>query len=91
MKELPTSGRWTNLRPIIPADYGYLFSLFTEPRTLFRWNLRGRIPSVEEFPSLLWENVLTQSIIERSVDHRPVGLAGSCRVPNEGRRGPSDI
>jgi RimJ/RimL family protein N-acetyltransferase len=74
-RPLPTSGRWTSLRPVSPADYGFLFDLFTAPAVLHSWNLRGRVPSFEEFPTVLWDRVLTQFMIIQRATGEPIGLA----------------
>lgn len=72
---LVTKGRWTSLRPVNPGDYGWLFDLFTDSSNLHSWNLRGRVPSYEEFPGLLWDRVLVQFAVIANSTNAPIGLA----------------
>lgn len=67
-------GRRVALRPVVPADYEFLFTLSTSPEITYRWRTRGHTPSPENFQSMLWDGVLCQFIIERATDGEPLGL-----------------
>jgi RimJ/RimL family protein N-acetyltransferase len=73
-RPLVLSGRWVHLEPVTPAHYGYLFELFTDPGVLHSWNFRGRVPSTEDFPGLLWDRVLTQFMVVSAGTEEPLGL-----------------
>jgi RimJ/RimL family protein N-acetyltransferase len=84
------------LRPVEPSDLPFLYRLATEGETAERWRYRGATPDRQTFAAQLWDNVLTQSIVERVADSTLVGLvcaynanlrdgfvylAGVCDVP----------
>jgi RimJ/RimL family protein N-acetyltransferase len=73
--QLMTEGaHHVRLRPVEPGDLPFLYRLATEGETAERWRYRGATPDRQTFANQLWENVLTQSIVERAADHRLVGL-----------------
>jgi RimJ/RimL family protein N-acetyltransferase len=67
-------GRRVFLRPIQRADYDYLYQLYVDPESAFRWRLRGATPDPRSFESVLWEQVLVQFLIVKRDDSRPMGL-----------------
>jgi acyl carrier protein/RimJ/RimL family protein N-acetyltransferase len=69
------AGSRVRLRPVEPADLAFLYRMATEGETGERWRHRGAVPNPQSFAERLWDGVLTQSIIERIGDSRPVGLA----------------
>jgi RimJ/RimL family protein N-acetyltransferase len=84
------------LRPVEPADMPFLYGLATEGETAERWRYRGATPDRQTFANQLWDNILTQSVVERVADGQLVGLvcaynanhrdgfvylAGVCDVP----------
>jgi RimJ/RimL family protein N-acetyltransferase len=84
------------LRPVEPGDMPFLYGLATEGETAERWRYRGATPDRQTFANQLWDNVLTQSVVERVADRQLVGLvcaynanqrdgfvylAGVCAVP----------
>jgi RimJ/RimL family protein N-acetyltransferase len=70
----PEGARHVRLRPIEPSDMPWLYRLATEGETAERWRYRGATPDRQTFANQLWDNVLTQSVVERVADHRLVGL-----------------
>jgi RimJ/RimL family protein N-acetyltransferase/acyl carrier protein len=69
------AGSRVRLRPVEPTDLSFLYRLATEGETGERWRHRGAVPDPQSFAQRLWDGVLTQSIVERLADSRPVGLA----------------
>ena len=67
-------GRRVALRPVRRQDYEYLYQLAVDPRSAFRWRLRGVTPDPRTFESSLWDQVLVQFVITRRSDDRPIGL-----------------
>jgi RimJ/RimL family protein N-acetyltransferase len=67
-------GRRVALRPILRSDYEYLYRLFVDPETAFRWRLRGATPDTRSFESVLWEQVLVQFLIVAPNSGQPLGL-----------------
>ena len=65
------------LRPVVPADYEYLFRLATNPEVGFRWRTQGATPNPATFPETLWRDVLVQFIGENRATGEPIGLV-SC-------------
>lgn len=74
--EVPTlapalMGQRVELRPVVPEDYPYLFSLSLDPRICFRWRLRNTTPSFEGFVAGLFQGILAQFlVVERSTGER---------------------
>jgi len=70
----PEGAHHVRLRPVEPSDLPFLYRLATEGETAERWRYRGVTPDRQTFANQLWDNVLTQSIVERVADHRAIGL-----------------
>lgn len=66
-------GKWVALRPLMPGDHEFLYRIAVDPRMIVRWRLRGTTPSPEQFPHLLWQNVLAQFVVERVSDRMAIG------------------
>jgi RimJ/RimL family protein N-acetyltransferase len=62
------------LRPVLPADYEYLYRLLVGPGLGLRWRLRGVTPTPQDFPAYLGQGVLVQYIAEDRQSRQPVGL-----------------
>jgi hypothetical protein len=57
-------GRRVRLRPVGPADYGFVATLETHPAVHFRWRHRGTTPSPERLIASLWEGALVVFLVE---------------------------
>jgi RimJ/RimL family protein N-acetyltransferase/acyl carrier protein len=68
------TGRHVRLRPIMPADYEYLYVLTTHEKLGWRWRYRGATPSPELFQQQLWQGVAAQFVIEHVGDQKPIGF-----------------
>lgn len=66
-------GRHTRLRPLLPADYDFIYRLSMQGESLWRWRYRGATPSPQLFQSSLWEGVLAQFVVEDR-RQRSIGL-----------------
>ncbi len=82
-------GRRARLRPVGPADYGFVSALELDPEVHFRWRHRGATPSPERLISSLWDGALAVFLVEHRPSDTPVGLvvsyqpdfrAGTCSV-----------
>jgi RimJ/RimL family protein N-acetyltransferase len=71
-----TPGR-VRLRPVDPNDIPFLYALATEGETGERWRYRGATPDPKVFAAQLWDGVLAQFVVERSVDGSPVGIVSA--------------
>jgi RimJ/RimL family protein N-acetyltransferase len=67
-------GRHVALRAIRRPDYDYLYQLAVDPRSAFRWRLRGVTPDPRSFETSLWEQVLVQFAITQHDNDRPIGI-----------------
>jgi RimJ/RimL family protein N-acetyltransferase len=67
------TGRRVHLRPIVEADYGFLFALETDEEMGYRWRHRGETPSPEVFVRDLWMNALVQFVVCGNHDDEPIG------------------
>ncbi len=65
------------LRPIAEPDLPSLYASALDPQWSHRWRYRGSTPSFADFASGLFAGVLSQYLIERTLDGRVVGLT-SC-------------
>lgn len=70
-----TRGRHVSLRPIMPEDLDFLYLLFTDPETGFRWRLRGSTPPRAVFEQALWEQVHAQFLIVSNKQGARAGIA----------------
>ena len=61
------------LRPVLPEDAAFLYSLVMDQTTGVRWRTRGVVPSFEIFVRELWVDVLTQFVVEDIRSNAPVG------------------
>lgn len=75
------NGRRVTLRPVTRRDYDYLYELAVDPRSSFRWRLRGTTPDPRSFEQLLWDQILVQFLVVRSQTQQPIGLV-SCFAPD---------
>jgi RimJ/RimL family protein N-acetyltransferase len=66
--------RHVRLRAVEPNDIPFLYRLATEGETAERWRYRGSTPDPQTFAAHLWEGVLAQFLVERTVDGAPIGL-----------------
>lgn len=67
-------GPRVRLRPCVPTDYAYLFSLGSSPENCIRWRHRGTTPSFEAFVQLLFEETLAMFVVELRGTARPIGM-----------------
>jgi RimJ/RimL family protein N-acetyltransferase len=68
------AGRLTQLRPIHPDDYEFLYQIAIAPENGFRWRYRGAIPDRAEFVKGLTRGALVQFVVERMATSESVGL-----------------
>src|SRR5438105_2978373 len=74
----PLETRHIRLRAPNPTDAGWLHNASLTGDVLFDWRFRGATVSPEAFQRSLWQNVLTQFIVDgaRST-RRPIGLVSA--------------
>lgn len=70
----PDPARRVRIRPVDPSDIPYLYRLATDGETGDRWRYRGATPDPKAFAAQLYDGVLAQFIVERTVDGRPIGM-----------------
>jgi RimJ/RimL family protein N-acetyltransferase/acyl carrier protein len=70
----PLSSRRTRQRPVVAADYAYLWDLARSDGDAVLGRERGRVVSPERFATALWQGVLAQHIILDAATAAPVGL-----------------
>lgn len=70
----PLVGRRVVLRPPLPSDYEWLYTTACDPRVSLQWRLRGTVPSLDAFLTLLWQGTDAQHVICRKNDGTRVGL-----------------
>jgi len=75
------AGRRVAIRPVFPADGGFLYAIATAPETAYKWRFRGSSPSPEQFSGQLWADVLSQRIVVQREAGTPIGLV-VCHSPN---------
>lgn len=63
------------LREVGQADYNFLFGLLTDDEQRDLGRLRSSSISPEQFPSFIWDGVLTQSMLVDGATGEPFGLA----------------
>jgi len=51
------------LRPLVAADYEFVFRLETSADNIDRWRFRGATPSPERFTRALWDGVLASFVV----------------------------
>jgi RimJ/RimL family protein N-acetyltransferase len=56
------SGRSVRLRPVLPQDTEFLYTLATAPETGFRWRFNGYVPSTTAFEATVWNDILVQFV-----------------------------
>lgn len=82
----PLAGRQFLLRPLQPDDLAELYRWAVEPPTSSTWRFRGKMPSPESFPNLIWSGVLTQfAIAPRSAPRSAVGIVQAFNHDAENR------
>ncbi len=73
----PLWSRRTRQRPVVRADYDFLYDLTQRRDPVVFWRHRGRCVGPEAFPSLLWRSVLIQHVIVHAKTSSPVGLVAA--------------
>jgi RimJ/RimL family protein N-acetyltransferase/aryl carrier-like protein len=71
------------LRPVLDADFDYLYTLATGVETGWRWRLRAATPSPEDFRRLLWGHMLAQQVVTTRGGER-IGLVQADRLHRNG-------
>ena len=71
--ELRLCGRRTLLRPVGSGDTKFLYELNLDPRILHRWRYLNRLPDQETYARQLWDDVLSQFIVESLSSETPIG------------------
>lgn len=66
-------GRHCSLRPVKPADYGFLYDLEVTSSLGGMWRQQGRTPSPDEFAASLWVGVVASFIVQTTAGE-PVGV-----------------
>jgi len=61
------AGRRVAIRPVFPADGGFLYAIATAPETAYKWRFRGSSPSPEQFSGQLWAAGRPQSQVLRAL------------------------
>lgn len=69
--------RHCRLRPVLPADYDYLYRLLVSPDVGARWRFRGASPSPHDFPAYLGHGVLVQFVADQRATAKPIGLVSA--------------
>jgi RimJ/RimL family protein N-acetyltransferase len=72
-------GNWVVLRPVVPADYEYLFELSMEQSARGRWRYYGHTPSPEQFNRSLWQDVVAQFCVWSKATGQRVGVCSAYR------------
>jgi acyl carrier protein len=70
----PLTSRWVQLRPVTPADYGFLYEMATSPIQGYRWRFRAGQPLFDDFVRTIGQGVLVQFLIMSADGKRRLGL-----------------
>lgn len=66
-------GRRVHLRPFLPSDFDFTYSLHLEPNNLVSYRLRGSIPSPESFHRFFWDQALL-NLVAVGDSGEPIGV-----------------
>jgi RimJ/RimL family protein N-acetyltransferase len=68
-------GLRVGLRPVVPQDYDWILRLSTLPELGFRWRHQPGTLNPEQLPTLLWQGVLAQFLVDHNTTGDRLGLA----------------